>query len=206
MCCLSALYFKYIVPDNQFAKFNKLELRYLGESLQFLRNNAHNTKEVEPVIAVCMLLVHYGVCSTDNISQWSMHAQLLCFLQKKRISIDFPEALFIVYQIILTFIRPLDQSANHGVSIDYLLNDEPDLISDLGPSKRILWFIGRTAEVVSTTSHCLHERVNQGMILESSIREAVLRTEEVANRALVLEIGQCYKIAALLIVKCRLFG
>jgi hypothetical protein len=158
------MYFKYIVPDNQFAKFNKLELRYLGESLQFLHNNVHNIKEeVEPVIAVCMLLVHYGVC--NHISQWSMHAQVLCFLQKKDISIDFPEALFIVYQIILTFIRPLDQSANHGVDIDYLLDENPDLISDLGPSKRVLWFIGRTAEVVSTTSHCLHERVKQGMIL-----------------------------------------
>jgi hypothetical protein len=200
------MYFKYVVPNNQFAEFNKLELSYYGISVQYLRNNVLNVEAAEIVVTVCMLLVHYSVCSPDRNSRWLMHASLLCFLQKQGISIDFPEALFIVYQIILTFNPLSPQSANHGIRIDYLLDDNPDLIVDLGASKKILWFIGKISEVESSTRSNFCERAEQGKMLETSISSVVQHTNERLNAALVQEIGECYKICVLLMVRCRLLG
>jgi hypothetical protein len=206
LCALSIMYFKHTVPHDQLAKFNKLELTCLGNSIQYLQRNALNAKEVELVVTVGMLLVHYSVCHPDRNSGWLVHAKLLCFLQGQGTSIDFPEALFIVYQTILTLNPSLGQPANHGIDIEYLLRRDPDLITDLGPSKRILWFIGKIAEVESTTRGKYSERVDQGKILEIGISKVSLDPVEGPNQALVLEIGELYKIWVLLLARCRLLG
>ncbi len=180
------------------------------KSVQYLRQNMLMNDQIEPILAIGMLLLHHGVTSTEGpLFQWSMHAKLLCGLQSLNVCINYPAAIFIAYQIILNLGRPLEKLANDGIGLDWLLDCEhPDLILDLGLSRRLLYYIGKTTEVASRTIHAMDERERQGRIFKAAIAEHTQYAMEPVKEAfeVTMNIGLSYQIAALLMVNCRLLG
>lgn len=209
MCCLAAQHLGSYVP-SQSVKYKELELSYLSKALRLLSENTRTLDQVEPTLAICMLLVHHGVTSFDGPPfHWAIHARFLYACQSLGISIDYQSAIFIVYQIILSIHRPMDNVANLGIRLEWLLACSfPELILDLGLSRKLLYYIGKITEVASMTMYCIGERERQGKMLQSNIAGVVQYTAEKEKRVfdVVINIGRSYQIAALLNVKCRLLG
>jgi hypothetical protein len=152
-----------------------------------------------------MLLVHRQVVIGDR--HWFRNSQLLVGLETH--GIDFkhhPAALFLIYQIILNIFDP-GTLANNGLSIDWLLTHDPDTVLDLGLSRRVLFYLGYITQLAkqkppdSLPAHTVPPRLG----LLSDVRQNTSGVDGEAS-AVVGSIALSYKVSAILLMYCRIFG
>lgn len=164
-------------------------------------NSVLRRKSVEAFLAVTMLFVHslvvYG-------AQWESGVQMLRWLQGRGVTLHGqPLALFPAYEIILNVFRT-DACVHGGLDIEWLQKVSlPDHVLDLGLSSRLLFYIGRSTELVTSATS-----TEEYWLLLEDIRRTqqfVMGIEGEEKRT-VERIALSYELAAELMVYCRLLG
>ena len=96
---LSYAYLKVCVPSES-ERFAMYEWNHFGSAIKFLSDNLKKSSQVESILKIVWLLVHYQVVSDDSSDnhKWSTHSRLLGILQSKGICINYKWSLFPAYE------------------------------------------------------------------------------------------------------------
>ena len=210
---LSYAYLKASIP-SQSKKFAIYEWKHLGSAIRFLSENLVKSSQIESILKIVWLLVHYQVVSSDSSDNrnWSSHSRLLGILQSRGICINYKWSLFPAYESIvkLTGLRN-KMVANDGIDVkefekcghlspccDSDCRQEYSMVRDLGCSKELLVAVGLINDIEVKTRELVDERVRQGQALMERIKAIKQWTKEpvVRNADVALKIARSFHLTA----------
>jgi hypothetical protein len=220
---LSYAYMKVCVPSES-ERFAIHEWKNFGAAIKFLSENLRKSTQVESILKIVWLLVHYKVVSDDSSDnhKWSMHSRLLGILQSKRICINYKWTLFPAYESVvkLTGLRN-KMIANDGIDVkefekcshpspccDSNCRQEYSMIRDLGCSKELLVAMGLINDIEVKTRDLVDERVRQGHALMGRVKAIKQWTKEPLekNADVAMKIAHSFHLTAQINIMVQLLG
>jgi hypothetical protein len=210
---LSYAYLKVCVPSES-ERFAIYEWKHFGSAIKFLSENLKKSSQVESILKIVWLLVHYQVVSDDSSDnhKWSTHSRLLGILQSKGICINYKWSLFPAYESIvkLTGLRN-KMVANDGIDVkefekcghpspcrDSDCRREYSMVRDLGCSKELLVAMGLINDIEVKTRELVDGRVREGQALMERIKAIKQWTKEPLekNADVALKIARSFHLTA----------
>ena len=201
-------------------RYQQADLYYMAQALQALACQISNGEAFDAGLATSMLLMHHdAVNNTDESSLcWSCHANIFDTIPAGYFDHHSDPALFIRYQLVLartaqtasklqnTQLRLLETTDWY----DSMPQSESQRICGvLGVSPQLLFLISSITSLASDNKSSIgaHRHVYV-QLLESQLQSLRQWSTEVSGEALeiVLATAETYRLAALIYLRCRLYG
>lgn len=214
---LSASYIReYLHSDKE--RFHEAELYYSSQAFQALGQQISNGENYDGALSTAMLLMHHGMVndSDDASLCWSVHANIFDIIPAELIDHASEPALFMRTQLTLARTgqtaytlqnAPLPQALDTPTWLDSLPTTEAQtmICSTLGMSPQLISFlstINSLAAENAPTKHMYAQALEQQLL---NLRQWTPEPHGDA-RDIILATSEAFRLAALLYLRCRLYG
>ncbi|OCL09016.1 hypothetical protein AOQ84DRAFT_376222 [Glonium stellatum] len=216
---LSASYIgEYLYSEKE--RYHQADLYYMTQALQVLARQISKGEDFDACSATSMLLMHHdAVNNTDESSLcWSCHANIFDTIPAEYFNHHSDPALFIINQLVLArtaqTVTELQNTQLHSLEIIDWYDDIPQTESQricgvLGLSLQLLFVISSITSLASNNKSSVGaHRSAYAQFHESQLQNLRQWSTEVSGEALevVLATAETYRLAALIYLKCRLYG
>jgi hypothetical protein len=213
---LSASYISEYLPSQKDV-YHHAELYYSTQALQALATQITNGDNYDGALATSMLLMHQGAISTSSDSSlcWSCHANVFDIIPSDLINHHSDPALFIRGQLVLARTAQTSQTLQtthfHSLEMKNWYDGTPPTDAQkvcgiLGLSPQLLFIISSITSLSFNTS-------NTNILMYAQLQEAQLQnlkqwtTEpQGPEREVLLATAEAFRLAALIYLRCRLYG
>lgn len=213
---LSAAYISEYLPSQKDI-YHQAELYYSTQALQALATQITNGYNFDGALATSMLLMHCGMISnsSDSPLSWSCHANIFDIIPSGCINYHSDPALFIRGQLVLARTaqpsQTLQATTFHSIETQTWYEETPPtdaqkICSILGLSPQLL-------SIISTITTLAFGISNTSMLTYAQLQEAQLQnlkqwTDEPKGheQEILLATAEAFRLAALIYLRCRLFG
>jgi hypothetical protein len=213
---LSASYISEYVPSQK-AFYQHAELYYSTQAFQALATQITNGEDYDGALATSMLLMHHGAVndSPDASLCWSCHANVFDIIPDNMANLQSDPALFIRAQ--LTLARTAQTSESLQCTNFHSLEskswhegtqptDTQKICSILGLSPQLLFIISSITSL-AFGSH------NSNTVLYAQSQEAQLQSlkqwsaePQGPEHDILLATAEAFRLAAMIYLRCRIFG
>jgi hypothetical protein len=201
-------------------RYQQADLYYMTQALQALACQISNGEAFDAGLATSMLLMHHdAVNNTDESSLcWSCHANIFDTIPAGYFDHHSDPALFIRYQLVLARTA---QTASKLQNTQLCLLETTDwydsmpqsesqrICGVLGVSPQLLFLISSITSLASDNKSSIgaHRHV-YAQLHELQLQSLQQWSTEVSGEALeiVLATAETYRLAALIYLRCRLYG
>jgi len=212
---LSASYISEHFPGER-DTYHQAELYYSTKALKALAAQISKGDNYEGALATSMLLMHHGMINQeDSPLCWSCHAKVLDAIPSEAIDNDSNPALFMRAQLILAHTaqssHQLLNIRQHSFETTNWLKGTPvteasKISSTLGVSPQLLFLI-LSITLLPINSH-ITNKLAYARLQESQIHNLKQWTSEPdsAGKDILLATAECFRLAALVYLRCRIYG
>jgi hypothetical protein len=213
---LSASYISEYLPSQK-DYYQQAELYYSTQALQALTTQIANGDNYDGALATSMLLMHHGAVNNPPESPlcWSCHANIFDVIPSDAINHHSDAALFIRAQ--LTLARTAETSHTlqtthfHSLETKSWYEGTPPveaqkICSILGLSPQLLF-------IISSITALAFDSANANALMYAQLQEAQLHNVQQwtaepqgAEREILLATAEAFRLAALIYLRCRLYG
>lgn len=213
---LSASYISEYLPSQK-AFYQHAGLYYSTQALQALATQISHGEDYDSILATSMLLMHHAAVNdaSDSSLCWSCHANVFDIIPEGMANLHSDPALFIRAQ--LTFAHTAETSESlQSTQIHFLenkpwleglqSNDAQTICSILGLSPQLL-------SIISSITSLALDGDNSNILAFAKFQEAQLqslkqRTNEPRGpeHDILLATAEAFRLAALIYLRCRIFG
>lgn len=213
---LSASYLSEYIPSQR-DFYQHAELYYSSQALQALATQITNGDDYKGALATSMLLMHHGAVNSppDSPLCWSCHANVFDMIPDNMIDHHSDPALFIRAQLILARTAQTSQTLQstrlHSVETkswhdETASSDTQKICSIIGLSPQLL-------SIISSITSLLFDSSDSNTLAYAQFQEAQLQglkqwTAEPrgAEHDILLATGEAFRLAALIYLRCRIYG
>ena len=213
---LSASYISEYLPSQK-DYYQQAELYYSTQALQALTTQITNGDDYDGALATSMLLMHHGAVNNSLESPlcWSCHANIFDIIPNGLINHHSDPALFIRGQLTLARAAQTSQALQstqfHALETKSWYegtppNDAQKICSILGLSPQLLF-------VISSTTSLAFDMSTTNMLMYAQLQEAQLdhlkqwtAEPQGPEREILLATAEAFRLAALIYLRCRLYG
>ncbi|KAF2474316.1 uncharacterized protein BDR25DRAFT_385802 [Lindgomyces ingoldianus] len=216
---LSASYIGEYLPSEK-EKYHRADLFYSTQALQALARQISNGEAYDAALATSMLLMHHdAVNNTDELSLcWSIHANVFDTIPAAYFDHHADPALFIRHQLVLARTAQtsfkLQNTQLHSLETKNWYEGTPPgeaqrICGILGVSPQLLFLISSVTSLASDAKSPMksHKHV-YAQLQESQLANLRQWTSEIQGepQEVVLATAEAYRLAALIYLRCRLYG
>ena len=214
---LSASYIReHLHSDKE--RYHQAELYYSAQAFQSLGQQISNGENYDAALSTAMLLMQHGMVndSDDSSLCWSVHANIFDIIPSEFIDHTSEPALFMRTQIVLARTgqtsytlqsAPLPQSLETSTWLEAMPNSEAQTMvsNTLGMSPQLVFFISSINSLATENGPNKHM---YAQTLESQLQNLRQWTPEPQgdNRDIILATSEAFRLAALIYLRCRLYG
>lgn len=213
---LSASYIReYLHSDKE--RYHQAELYYSAQAFQALGQQISNGENYDAALSTAMLLMHHGAINdSDEFSLcWSVHANIFDVIPSDALNHASDAALYMRTQLVLARTgqtnltlqnAPLPQSLETNNWLESIPNGETHKIcSILGMSPQLVYFISSINSLATENGPNKHM---YGQVLEKQLQNLRQWTPEPEGdgRDIILATAESFRLAALVYLRCRLYG
>lgn len=212
---LAASYICEYLPGQKEA-FHQAELYYSTQALKALASQISNGENYDGALATSMLLMHHGAINQeDSPICWSCHANIFDSIPSNFINHHSDPALFIRAQLVLARTAQttykLQTTQFHSLETNNWYEDSSPseaskICSILGLSPQLLFLISSITSL-ATNSDC-SEKVMYAQLQETQLQNLKQWTTELQSteQEVLLTTAESFRLAALIYLRCRLYG
>lgn len=212
---LSASYIReYLTSDKE--RYRQAELYYSTQAFQALVRQINNGEDYEAALSTAMLLMHHSaVCDSDDASLcWSCHANIFNAIPTEFINQASEPALFMRNQLVLARTAQtsfaLQNTQLHSLETNNWIESSPTSESQkicgiLGFSPELLYLISSINSLAIDNSP---NRLMYAQLQEKKLQNLRQWTSDVGAEVqeIMLATAEAFRIAALIYLRCRLYG
>jgi hypothetical protein len=213
---LSASYIReYLHSDKE--RYHQAELYYTGQAFQALGQQISTGENYDAALATAMLLMHHGAVTDSEEPSlcWSVHANIFDIIPSEFINHASEAALYMRTQLVLARTgqtaytledAPLPHSLEANNWLDGMQNgDAQKICSILGMSPQLVFFISSINSLATQNAPNKHM---YAQVLETQIQNLRQWTPEPHGdgRDIILATAESSRLAALIYLRCRLYG
>lgn len=214
---LSASYIReHLHSDKE--QFHQAELYYSAQAFQSLGQQIANGENYDAALSTAMLLMQHGMVndSPDSTLCWSVHANIFDIIPREFIDHASPAALFMRTQLVLARTgqtaftlanAPLPQALETSSWLEAMPNGEAQTMvsSTLGMSPQLVFFI---SSINALAAENAANKLVFAQALEAQLQNLRQWTNEPQGdgRDIVLATSEAFRLAALIYLRCRLYG
>lgn len=213
---LSASYISEYLPSQKDI-YHHAELYYSTQALQALATQIINGDNFHGALATSMLLMHHGMISnsSDLPLCWSCHANVFDIIPSGQIDSHSDPALFIRGQLVLArTAQPsqiLQAAQFYSIETQTWYEGTPptntqEICNILGLSPQLLF-------IISTITSLAFDVSNIDMLMYAQLQEAQLQTlkqwtdePQGPEHEILIATAETFRLAALIYLRCRLYG
>lgn len=213
---LSASYISEYLPSQR-DYYQQAELYYSTQALQALTTQIANGENYDGALATSMLLMHHGAVNNTSESPlcWSCHANVFDVIPSDLVNHHSDAALFIRAQLTLARTAQTSQALQtthfHTLETKSWYEGTPPaeaqkICSILGLSPQLLF-------IISSITSLAFDSSNTSMLMYAQLQEAQLQNvrqwtsePQGPERELMLATAEAFRLAALIYLRCRLYG
>jgi len=212
---LSASYISEHFPGEK-DTYYQAELSYSTQSLKALATQISKGHNYEGALATSMLLMHHSMINQeDSLLCWSCHSNVLDAIPLEAIDNQSSPVLFMRAQIILARTAQSSQQLRkirqHSFETTNWLKgtsvtEASKISSTLGVSPQLLSLIS-SITLLSINSHT-PKKLTYARLQETQIHNLKQWTSEPdsAGKDVLLATAECFRLAALIYLRCRMYG
>jgi len=213
---LSASYIReYLHSDKE--RYQQAELYYSTQAFQALGQQISNGENYDAALATAMLLMHHGaITETDESTLcWSCHGNIFSIIPSEFINHTSEPALFMRTQLVLARTAqsaftlqnsPLPQSLETNDWVDSMPAGEAQKIcSTLGMCPQLIYTI---SAITSLATENGPNKLAYAQAQETLLQNLKQWTPEIQGegREVLLATAEAFRLAALIYLRCRLYG
>lgn len=213
---LSASYIReYLHSDKE--QYQQAELYYSAQAFQALGQQISNGENYDAALSTAMLLMHHGAINDSDESSlcWSVHANIFDIIPSEFVDHASDPALYMRTQLVLAHTgqtaytlqnAPLPQSLESNDWLNGMANgDAQKICSILGMSPQLVHFLSSINALAAENGPNKHM---QAQVLESQLQNLRQWTPEPHGdgRDIILATAESFRLAALIYLRCRLYG
>ena len=212
---LSASYICEYLPSQKDA-YHQAELYLSMQALQALTAQISSGQDYEGAVATSMLLMHHAaINSKDSPLCWSCHANIFDILPPDVVDLQSDTALFMRTQLVLARTAQtslqLQNTQYHSLEQTKWLEGVPPveaqkICGTLGLSPQLL-------HLISSITFLATDIANPNRLVCAQLLEAQLQSlkqwtleSQVAEQEVLLTTAEAFRLAALVYLRCRLYG
>jgi hypothetical protein len=212
---LSASYICEYLPSQK-ETYHQAELYYSTQALNALTAEISNGQNYDGALATSMLLMHHAAINTkDSPLCWSCHANVFDTIPSELINHHSDIALFIRTQLTLARTAQtcyqLQNTQLHSLEKQNWYDGTPSseaqkICSILGLSPQLLFLISSVTSLATDTTN--PNRLMYAQLQEKQLQSLKQWTAELqsAEQEVMLATAEAFRLAALLYLRCRLYG
>ncbi|KAF2730336.1 hypothetical protein EJ04DRAFT_47693 [Polyplosphaeria fusca] len=216
---LSAAYIREYFPAEK-ERFHQAELCYSTKAFQALARQISNGESYDAALATSMLLMHHDAISgSDETSLcWSCHANVFDSIPTEYVNHHTDAALFIRTQLALARTaqtsQKLQSTQMHSLETNSWFESVPSVeaqrvCSIVGLSPQLVFLISSVTSLATDAQGPMNSHKNMyAQMLEQQLQNIRQWTPEVQGDALevVLATAEAFRLAALIYLRCRIYG
>ncbi|KAF1851093.1 uncharacterized protein K460DRAFT_373169 [Cucurbitaria berberidis CBS 394.84] len=216
-CALLSLAASYICEyrSEQKEAYHRAELYYSTQALKALATQISSGEDYDGALATSMLLMHHGAINQDDSPLcWSCHANIFDTIPSDSIDHHSDPALFIHTQLILA------RTAQTAYKLQNTQIHSPDTknwYEDTPPAEaqKVCGSIGLSPQLLSLISSITSlaidngpNKIIHGQSCETQLQHLRQWTVELQGpeQEVLLATAEAFRLAALIYLRCRLFG
>ncbi|KAI4918744.1 hypothetical protein J4E90_003131 [Alternaria incomplexa] len=212
---LSASYLCEQIPKDK-DTYHQAELYYSTQALQALASQISDGHHYDGALATSMLLMHHGLINQDDSHLcWSCHANVLDAIPPEVINHHSDPIMFLHAQLILARTaqtsRQLSNTRQHAFETTSWLDgmspsDSSKISTTLGVSPQLLFFISSTTSL--PTGPYRMNKLMYAQAQERQLQELKQWSSEPdgPEREVLLATAEAFRLAALIYLRCRVYG
>lgn len=216
---MSASYLaEYLYSEKE--KYRQAELYYANEAIQDLTRQIATGEDYDAVMATSMLLAHHDAVNNAEDAEmcWSCHANIFDLLPAEKINQQLETALFLRFQIVLARTAQTSQyfrgTPIHGLERASWYEGIPPtdtqrIMDTIGISPQLLFNISSITSLAAEESPALLPHIHMyAQIQETQLQNLKQWTAETPGDAqeIILATAEAFRLAALIYLRCRLYG
>lgn len=212
---LSASYICEYLPSQK-ETYHQAELYYSTQALKSLTAQLSNGQNFDGALATSMLLMHHAaINSEDSALCWSCHANVFDTIPTELVNLHSDAALFIRTQLALARTAQtcfqLQNTQFHSLEKKNWYEGTPSteaqqISSTLGLSPQLLFLISSVTSLATDTIS--PNRIMYAQLQETQLQNLKQWTPELqsAEQEVLLATAEAFRLAALIYLRCRLYG
>lgn len=212
---LAASYICEYLPAQKEA-FHQAELYYSTQALKTLATQISNGVNFDGALATSMLLMHHGAINQqDSPLCWSCHANIFDSIPSEFIDHHSDPALFIRTQLVLARTaqtsHALQNTHFHSLEKKNWYDGTPPteatkICDTLGMSPQLLFIISSVTSLATDMSN--HNTLMYAQLQEQQLQNLKQWTSENQGpeQDVLLATAECFRLAALIYLRCRIHG
>ena len=212
---LSASYICEYLPSQK-ESYHQAELYYSTQALKALTAQISSGQDYDGALATSMLLMHHAaVNSEDSPLCWSCHANIFDFIPSEVVNLHSDTALFMRAQLVLSrtsqTVFQLQATQFHSLEKKKWYEGTPPLEAQKvcgtpGLSPQLLSLISAVTSLAMDTNN--PNRIMYAQLQETQLQNLQQWTAEVqsAEQEVLLATAEAFRLAALIYLRCRLYG
>jgi hypothetical protein len=212
---LSASYMCEYLPSQK-ETFHQAELYYSTQALKALTAQISGGQNYDGALATSMLLMHHGaVNSEDSPLCWSCHANIFDTIPSDLVNHHSDAALYIRTQLALSRTAQtcfaLQNTQFHSLEKENWYEDIPSpeaqqICATLGLSPQLIFIISSVTSLAADATNS--DRLVYAQRHETQLQGLKQWTSEPqgAEKEVLLATAESFRLAALIYLRCRLFG
>jgi len=212
---LSASYLSEQLPKEQ-DTYHQAELYYATQALQALALQTSNGHHYDGALATSMLLMHHGLINQDDSPLcWSCHANVLEAIPPECITHHSDPVMFMHAQLILARTAQtslqLNNTRQHAFETTNWLDgmspsDASKVSATLGVSPQLLFFISSITSLPAGPNRL--NRLGYAQQQEKQLQNLNQWSPEPdgPEKEILLATAEAFRLAALIYLRCRVYG
>ncbi|OAL51219.1 hypothetical protein IQ07DRAFT_415463 [Pyrenochaeta sp. DS3sAY3a] len=197
--------------------FHQAELYYSTQALQALATQINDGVNYDGALATSMLLMHHGAINQeDSPLCWSIHANVFDSIPSEFINHRSDPALFIRTQLVLARTAQTSQALQntrfHSLEKKNWYEGTPPteaqkVSTTLGLSPQLLFLISSVTSLATDMTN-LTNKLMYAQLQETQLQNLKQWTSELQGpeQEVLLATAECFRLAALIYLRCRLYG
>ena len=212
---LAASYICEYLPGQKDV-FHQAELYYSTQALKTLATQISNGENYDGALATSMLLMHHAaITQEDSPLCWSCHANVFDMIPSNFINHHSDPALFIRTQLVLARTAQtsftLQNTQLHSLETKNWYDGTPPIEAQkicgtIGLSPQLLFLISSVTSLATDNSN--PNKMMYAQLQESQLQNLKQWTSEPQGpeQEVLLATAESFRLAALIYLRCRLFG
>jgi hypothetical protein len=212
---LSASYICEYLPSQKEA-YHQAELYYSTQALKALTAQISSGQNYDGALATSMLLMHHAAVNSEESSLcWSCHANVFDTIPTDLVNLHSDAALYIRTQLVLSRTAQtcfqLQNTRFHSLEKKNWYESTPpaeaqQICVTLGLSPQLLFLISSITSLATDTT--TPNRLMYAQLQETQLQELKQWTSELPSpeQEVLLATAEAFRLAALVYLRCRLYG